>query len=109
MKSNSDHLANAASSRVQGYTPGPWAQDKYGDVVTRSGAMLVAEGVALGGRSTEETRANARLIAAAPDLLAELQNIANADTSKWDDPSDFKAWAQNRARAAVAKAIGAKP
>lgn len=31
-------------------------------------------------------------------ILAELQNIANADASKWDCPSDFKAWAQSRAR-----------
>ncbi|MDO9402079.1 MAG: hypothetical protein Q7T46_11630 [Polaromonas sp.] len=57
------------------HTPGPWSQDKYGGVVTHSGRMLVAEGVALGGRSTEETRANARLIAAAPELLEALNNI----------------------------------
>lgn len=40
-------------------------------------------------------------------LLRELQNIANADTSTWDDPNDFKAWAQNRSRAAIAKQGGA--
>lgn len=47
-------------------------------------------------------------ITAAPELLAELQNIANANTCDWDDPSDFKAWAQSRARAAIAKATGEK-
>ena len=48
----------------------------------------------------------ARLIAAAPDLLTELQNIANARTAKWADPSEFEAWAKNRARYAIAKAQG---
>ena len=27
-----------------------------------------------------------------------LRNIANANTRDWDDPTDFKAWAQSRAR-----------
>ena len=55
--------------------------------------------------------ANAHLIAAAPNLLAELQNIANADPSKWDaDMRDqFQQWAQSRARAAIAKAEGDAP
>jgi len=56
-------------------------------------------------RSALETKANARLIAAAPDLLQELRNIANADTSEWDDRSEFEAWAKNRARFAIAKAV----
>lgn len=45
------------------------------------------------------------LIAAAPDLLQELRNIANADTAEWDDRSEFEAWAKNRARFAIAKAV----
>lgn len=36
-------------------------------------------------------------------LTNELMFIANADVASWDDPSEFKAWAQNRARAAIAK------
>jgi hypothetical protein len=49
-----------------------------------------------------------RLIAAAPYLLAELQNIANANPSSWDEETrdQFQQWAQNRARAAIAKATG---
>ena len=47
--------------------------------------------------------------AAAPDLLAELQNIANANPLNWDAPCNdfatFYAWAQSRARAAIAKAV----
>lgn len=56
--------------------------------------------------TSEQASANARLIAAAPELLAELQNIANANTCDWYDSSDFKAWAQSRASAAIAKATG---
>lgn len=31
-------------------------------------------------------------------LLVELQIIANATTITWDEPNEFRAWAQNRAR-----------
>jgi len=43
-----------------------------------------------------------------PDLLAELQNIASADPSKWDKETrdQFQQWAQGRARAAIAQARG---
>lgn len=34
-------------------------------------------------------------------LTNELRYIANADVASWDDPSEFRAWAQNRARAAI--------
>lgn len=83
------------------HTPGPWEPHL---ALTADGwwAYFVREGV-------EATAYDKRLIKAAPELLAELQNIANADTRTWDDPSDFKGWAQSRARAAIAKAEGAKP
>ena len=50
----------------------------------------------------------AQLMKSAPDLLAELQNIANADPSKWDEETrdQFQQWAQGRARAAIAQARG---
>jgi len=40
------------------------------------------------------------------DLLAELQNIANANIGEWppDVRDQFRMWAQSRARAAIAKA-----
>jgi hypothetical protein len=49
-----------------------------------------------------------RLHAANAELLAELQNIANANPRKWDEEvrDQFQQWAQNRARAAIAKATG---
>ena len=48
------------------------------------------------------------LIKQRDDLLAELQNIANADPRKWDEETrdQFQQWAQSRARAAIAKATG---
>jgi hypothetical protein len=55
------------------HTPGPWWIDKYAQVFTASGKPLLLTGVALtSGRhpQQEEAEANARLIAAAPDLLA---------------------------------------
>lgn len=56
--------------------------------------------------SVAEDGEKGRLISAAPDLIQELKNIANADTVEWDDPTEFEAWAKNRARAAIAKATG---
>jgi hypothetical protein len=42
------------------------------------------------------------------ELVEELKNIANANPSKWDAEvrDQFQQWAQNRARAAIAKATG---
>lgn len=91
------------------HTPGPWVK-RSGILTGADGSYVVADSLGLGlgsdggdGVST----ANARLIAAAPDLLQELVNIANADTAEWDDRSEFEAWAKNRARAAIRKATGA--
>ena len=43
-------------------------------------------------------------------LLAELQNIANANPRTWheDVRDQFQQWAQSRARAAIAKATGSE-
>jgi hypothetical protein len=83
-------------------TPGPWFQDKYGNVMTQSGSTLVTDGVALGSRSTDETKANARLIAAAPELLEALKSLLNyANLGAYQRADTVKA-----ARAAIAKAEG---
>lgn len=37
------------------------------------------------------------------ELVAALKEIVNADTAEWDDPSEFEAWAKDKARAAIAK------
>lgn len=51
-------------------------------------------------REAKETRANAHLIAAAPDLLEALQDLLHAYDNKGERP----AW--NSARAAITKALG---
>lgn len=53
----------------------------------------------------EQRRANARLIAAAPDLLAALHQMLN-DLTDGDDEAHT---AVKRARAAIAKATGETP
>jgi hypothetical protein len=94
------------------FTPGPWfftgsGLSRYVEGKVRPGVL---QEVAWCGATevSEQMEANARLIAAAPYLLAELQNIANANPSSWDEETrdQFQQWAQNRARAAIAKATG---
>lgn len=73
------------------------------------------------GISTENLEANNSVKALAEnynsakalleELLEELKNIANATPRNWgaplNDTASFQAWAQSRARAAIAKAEGA--
>ncbi len=54
------------------HTPGPWKVDEDDDVVSATG-LWVAFAY---GDSEEEAKHNARLIAAAPDLLAALRSMA---------------------------------
>ena len=63
----------------------------------------------LGGRRTgEESAANCRLIAAAPDLLEALQAMLNAESNySYAGLSDSEIAAIDKARAAIAKATGA--
>jgi hypothetical protein len=61
-----------------------------------------------------EKLANARLIAAAPDLLEALECIASATCEKWEMPyvdfkEQFMPWARNIALATLAKAKGKQP
>ena len=92
------------------HTPGPWKHEGQGDItgLENDGDIKGAVDVCCVYLRTLPGRhdANAILIAAAPDLLQELRNIANADTAEWDDKTEFEAWAKNRARAAIAKATG---
>lgn len=63
------------------HTPGPWVVDEYNDGDSRPSWRVVAP--RLGSRArpwvaTADGPANARLIAAAPTLLAELEHAARA-------------------------------
>lgn len=76
------------------HTPGPW---RYDYAPGYCGELLAANGTTLAEFVTEPSEANARLIAAAPDLLEALIDIAEKSTD---------AGAIECARAAIAKATG---
>ena len=105
----------ANKTKTQKHTPGPWthaeAYDNGEPVCIRidSGAQTVAE-VVFDSLHNDEIDANARLIAAAPDLLKaakdllSLKEIKDCLSGRWStaDPINY-----NRAeqlRAAIAKA-----
>jgi len=95
------------------HTPGPWQAempDMFGDIniVLRDDTedcRAIACAVC-NLRPGRETFANSRLIAAAPDLLAALENaiaLYGKDGGPWNVPRDPGGWL-DRARAAIAKA-----
>lgn len=86
------------------YTPGPWQvidnRDMNGNYWIGTDAWTSHAEVRMGGgeaRELGDELANAKLIAAAPDLLASLQEIVR----EWGRPNTQK-W--HRARAAIDKA-----
>ena len=96
------------------YTPGPWAYSRWDErgetrfyIAQQEGApytpnysdvaTLIAETVSLERRAIQE--ANARLISAAPELLAVLQEVLVLIPDTYET--------KDRALAAIAKATGA--
>lgn len=112
---------------MSGHTPGPWWPSRvhgttYVEAKLASDTRLLQEVAACGPTFTPtEQEANARLIAAAPELLEALQwMVDNDDTNEGDEPlpdhggltwneinAEFIA-GLNKARAAIAKATGAQ-
>ena len=92
------------------FTPGPWiitGQPRQARIIGPNGEAVGACRAKYRDAASYATRdANARLIAAAPDIYAALSSIATADPSKWeaDVRDQFREWAQNVARAALSKA-----
>lgn len=96
------------------HTPGPWKAGK--ELSSRSSEWLIAmdcgdrgRGIAIAETvpATGRELANARLIAAAPELLEALQNLM----TRVQYDKDAKHWftdEQKAARAAIAKALGEK-
>jgi hypothetical protein len=86
------------------YTPGPWkSSDEIGCAFQISAKYTQVADVHINNNSTrhnvyKEARANATLIAAAPDLLAALEVLVNKPEIHSED--------MQRARAAIAKAEG---
>ena len=93
------------------HTPGPWVQSGDACIVGQD-----RKDVAYLTRNTmpnPELRANARLIAAAPDMLEACQIISDcANSAKGMTAAQVRIaldMAANTARAAIAKATGEKP
>lgn len=85
------------------HTPGPWAFDPETSRVFDADLWYVAE---IDPEYASGTEANARLIAAAPDLLAALVRIASEGLDlRTLNAYDAHGFA-NIARAAIAKATG---
>lgn len=57
------------------HTQGPWALNRYGEVICSTGEMVQVEGFALSGISRPETRANRALMSAAPELKQALIDL----------------------------------
>lgn len=98
---------------MSGHTPGTWDTDlsehdaPYQDIVVRSGTRGICTvwiDDAPCNDYNAEQRANARLIAASPDLLEVLQELEESSGywSEYDVPLGIV----DRMRAAIAKATG---
>lgn len=90
------------------HTPGPWIACEHGDYSDYDGNCIVILGeggdirtAVVLGFDNDENRANARLIASAPDLLALLVELIDIEGPQ----PGTSAWAE-KARAAIAKATG---
>src|SRR5690606_23383477 len=99
------------------HTPGPWELGEdgvwLGSVYSEDGlriALVYGEWDIDEPRPREEGEANARLIAATPDLLAALQSFVAAVEDD-GEPMPGARWHAEcvAARAAIAKAAGAQP
>lgn len=96
---------------MQKHTPGPWAIiDDVTDAAIGYRAIVAIDGENFGETICNPSpmgEANARLIAAAPELLAALQGLLKADADRNDCPGFASAgnWlrANEAARAAIAK------
>lgn len=105
--------AVTASVGAGKHTPGPWRLHKMRRTIVASGPVGpshtgVCDCASLYNAPDDATAAaNARLIAAAPDMLEALQRIANAPA--WGAPDRWEATpseVRQLARAAAAKATG---
>ncbi len=77
-----------------------WCQTDHPDAETRENAYQTIAHVHI------DEPANARLIAASPDLLAALENLFALSCISYCDYEHEKVEAANQARAAIAKAHG---
>lgn len=82
------------------HTPGPWRALPTAEVTTEGGRYVGCIGDAFRHDDPEDL-ANARLIAAAPELLEVCQRLVR----QWDEDESIYVGCVEDARAAIAKAI----
>ena len=88
------------------YTKGPWALNRYGEVISSNGEMIQVEGFALSGISRPETRANRDLLSAAPEMIEALEGLVEAFESMMGKDQAAKGSLYVAAANAIAKARG---
>ncbi|MFO0447229.1 MAG: hypothetical protein ACK52I_00840 [Pseudomonadota bacterium] len=83
-----DWRTNTNNTMNTKHTPGPWHRNEEDGTIANSGGMVVAAAYELRHETTSDVEeANARLIAAAPDLLAALDALIVAIyEGKYVDP-----------------------
>lgn len=82
------------------HTPGPWSRDKNDSLCSPDGRQVYVWNSGLGNSyRSEETDANARLIAAAPELLEA------CEAAEWNS-LDLPEHVRIKLQAAIAKAKG---
>ncbi len=84
------------------HTPGPWAIDQ-GTIISDESRFIAGMEMPFSGLVGEDA-ANARLIAAAPDLLAVCEEAANLGVTVWHCNYNCGECVRCLARAAIAKA-----
>lgn len=88
-------------------TPGPW--EAHGGVVYDVNGLAIADLLSelTVFKSAGIVDANARLIAAAPELLETLIGVFQDEARSYNDnPDEWKAYAGPRSLAAITKALG---
>jgi len=90
--------------KTTSHTPGPWAAE--GHYVHAEGLRFVAVSGGVSSCKESEAFANARLIAAAPELLSALRNIEEVLTKSREQNPTLDPFPLMEARAAIAKATG---
>lgn len=88
-----------------GYTKGPWSIDKHSPMRINAdwdgGPWQIAQAIGWAGDRYEEPKANAILIAAAPELLAACEAVLASDNSRW-----LSIHVKGKVELAIAKAKG---
>jgi hypothetical protein len=90
------------------HTPGPWFSQYDDNGFYEIGSEIVSLRLAFTYGDGDTDEANARLISAAPELLQSLQAIVKSLADQDDEGLIEHAQQMIDARAAIAKAIGAK-